>query len=82
MSTAVVRELDYLREHGGRGQIKPEDKPGPGYKALGILYGKTLSEDQVELKVLYAPHIPINLRDAIAERFGTGAKEWAVTEKT
>lgn len=68
-----------LREHGGKGQIKPEDKPGPGYRAIGILYAKQTEPDFIELKLLYESHIAEPVREAIAERFGIGAKEWRVT---
>lgn len=68
-----------LREHGGKGQIKPEDKPGPGFKAVGILYIKELSPETVEIKVLYEKHVSQAVKDAIAAACGVGAKEWSVT---
>lgn len=83
MSTAAteITELgpSVLRQRGGGGKIKPEEKPGPGYKAIGILYAKQEAPDSIELKVLYEAHIPDPVKVAIAERFGVGAREWNVT---
>jgi hypothetical protein len=73
-------ESGLLRERGRKSPIRPEEKLGDGYKAIGILYVKQESPDFVELKVRYESHVTDAVKVAIAERFGVGAKEWKVSE--
>lgn len=69
-----------MRGGGGKPVIRPEEKPGPGYRGIGVLYSKELGEGQVELKVLYCEHVSVAVKDAIAASFGVGAKSWKSTE--
>jgi hypothetical protein len=82
MSSAGTEKAEngLVRERGGKSPIKPEEKLGDGYKAIGILYVKQDGPDFVELKVRYESHVSDAVKVAIAERFGVGAREWKVSE--
>ena len=82
MSSAATEKAEsgLLRERGGKSPIRPEEKLGDGYKAIGIVYAKQEAPDMVELKIRYESHVSDAVKTAIAERFGVGAREWRVTE--
>ena len=82
MSSAATEKAEsgLLRERGGKSPIRADEKPGPGYKAVGVLYVKETSPDFVEMKILYEGHVSQAVKDTIASTFGVGAKEWRVSE--
>ena len=82
MSSAATEKAEsgLLRERGGKSPIRPEEKLGDGYKAIGIVYAKQESADMVELKIRYESHVSQAVKDTIASTFGVGAKEWRVSE--
>lgn len=51
--------------------------PDPKWHGVAILYVRRVNET-VELRLFYEGHIPQNVKDEIAQRFGVGAIEWDV----
>ena len=47
------------------------------WRGVALLYCREIN-NSVELRVFYESHIPQDMKDAIAERFGIGAIEWNV----
>ena len=52
---------------------------GVEWKGIGVVYARA-DEGVVELSIFYESHIPQEIKDELAERFGVGIYEWRVSK--
>ncbi len=49
------------------------------WNAIGIVYARE-NGGVVEISILYEAHVPKEIKDELAERFGCGIHQWRVIE--
>lgn len=79
MSSSATAEASLTPKSGGSGEQARRFQLHKEWKGIGVVYARA-NEGVVELSIFYESHIPQEIKDELAERFGVGIYEWRVSK--